>query len=128
MEGDNSEMRLGEIAEQKGASPELRAFGRMLVTDHAKAKADALTLAKAHGIAPTGEMASEAREEVKKLADLSGPAFDREFAGYMVKDHEQDIKDFTKAAENKDQDVARLARATLPVLREHLETARKLAG
>lgn len=128
MEGDSSEMRLGQMAEQRGASPELRAFGHMLVTDHAKAKADVLPVARAHGLEPTDDMASQAKDEAKKLAGLSGPAFDREFASYMVKDHQQDIEDFTKAADGKDQDVARLARATLPALRKHPARAQGLVG
>lgn len=126
MEGDNSEMRLGQMAEQRGSSAELRAFGHMLLIDHAKAKVDALPVVRAHGLAPSDEMASEAKNEATKLAGLSGAAFDREFASYMVKDHEQDIEDFTKAAEGSDQDTARLARTTLPVLRKHLATARYL--
>ena len=41
-------------------------------------------------------------KERQKLAGLSGPAFDREFARYMVKDHKDDISDFSKAAASGD--------------------------
>ena len=45
MEGDNSEIHLGQIAAQKGASAGVRDFGQMLVSDHTKGKADALPVA-----------------------------------------------------------------------------------
>ena len=127
MEGDNSEMRLGQMAAQNGSSRGVREFGHMLNTDHAKAKADALPVAKAHGLAPTDEMAPEAKEEAGKLKDLTGTAFDREFASYMVDDHKKDIADFEKQARDGDRSTARLARATLPPLRRHLTTAEQLA-
>jgi putative membrane protein len=127
MEGDNSEMRLGAIAEQKGASSGVRDFGRMLNTDHAKALAEVTPVAKAHGMAPGKEMAPEAKTEATKLGHLSGAAFDREFAGYMVKDHKKDIAEFEKQARVGDASTAALARKTLPTLRKHLETAEQLA-
>lgn len=127
MEGDNSEMRLGQMAAQNGSSRGVRAFGQMLNTDHAKAKADALPVAKAHGLAVTDEMAPEAKEEAGKLKGLTGTAFDREFASYMVDDHKKDIADFEKQARDGDPSTARLARSTLPVLRRHLATAEQLA-
>src|ERR1700712_2559474 len=82
--GDNSEMALGQMAQQRGASAATRDFGRMLNEDHAAAKAKALPVAQQHGVADTSEMAPEAKAEAKKLGTLSGSAFDREFARYMV--------------------------------------------
>ena len=126
VEGDNSEMRLGQMAEQGGSSRGVREFGHMLNTDHAKAKADALPVASAHGLAPTDDMAPEAREEAGRLKGLSGTTFDREFASYMVKDHKKDIADFEKQARVGDQSTARLARTTLPVLHRHMAMAERL--
>ena len=126
LEGDNSEIRLGRMAEQNGSSAGTRNFGHMLNIDHAKAKADALPVATAHGLAATDDMAPEATEEAGKLKRLSGASFDREFASYMVKDHKKDIADFEKQARSGDRSTARLARATLPALRQHLAMAERL--
>jgi len=126
MEGDNSEIALGHMAEQKGASTGTRDFGRMLVQDHTQARTQALPVAQAHGLSPTEVMQPEAVRERHKLADVSGQAFDREFARYMVQDHKKDISDFAKAAATGDATTAALARKNLPVLRKHLATAEKL--
>jgi putative membrane protein len=128
LEGDNSEMALGQLAEQHASSPAVRDYGRMLREDHAAAKAKALPVAQAHGVPDTTEMAPEAKAEAKKLEALSGAAFDREFARYMVGDHKKDIADFEKQAKGGDPPTAALARDTLPDLRKHLKTAQQLSS
>lgn len=128
LEGDNSEVALGQMAETSGASVRTRDFGKTLHTDHAAAKAKVLPVAKAHGVADTQEMAPEAKAEAAKLKKLHGAAFDREFARYMVKDHKKDISDFEKQAKSGDAATAALARDTLSDLRRHLEMAQKLSA
>jgi putative membrane protein len=128
LEGDNSEVALGQLAEQHGSSPAVRDFGRMLHDDHAAAKAKALPVAQEHGVQDTAEMAPEAKAEAQKLERLSGPAFDREFARYMVSDHRKDIADFQEEARRGDRATAALARESLPDLRKHLKTAQQLAA
>jgi len=128
LEGDNSEIALGQMAEQRGGSSGVRDFGRMLHDDHSAAKAKALPVARAHGVADTAEMAPEAKAEAKKLAGLSGVVFDREFARYMAADHKHDIADFEREVRKGDAATASLARETLPDLRKHLATAQQLAS
>lgn len=127
LQGDNSEMRLGRLAEQQGHAPAVRAFGRTLARDHAAARQQALPVAKAHGVPATTEMAPEARTEYGKLRRMHGWAFDQEFARYMVKDHRKDIADFEKQAHHGDRSTRRLAQQTLPTLRKHLRLAEGLA-
>jgi putative membrane protein len=128
LEGDNSEMALGQMAAQHGSSQAVRDYGQMLHDDHAAAKVKALSVAQSHGVADTSEMAPEAKAEAKKLEGMTGRAFDQEFAKYMVGDHRKDIADFEKQARQGDRATADLARATLPDLRKHLKTAQQLAG
>jgi putative membrane protein len=127
MEGDNSEVHLGKLAEQKGSSQGVRDFGRMLEMDHGMHKDKVAALASSVGGQSTDDLSPEAKREDKKLQRLSGPKFDREFADYMVKDHRKDISDYEKQAKGKGP-VADMARDTLPTLRKHLETAQHLTG
>lgn len=128
LEGDNSEMTLGRMAEANGASPGVRDFGKMLREDHAGAKQKALPVAQTHGVGDTSAMAPEAKAEERKLKGLHGRAFDQEFARYMVEDHKKDIADFEKQARSGDRATRALAQATLPALKHHLQTAQTLAS
>jgi putative membrane protein len=124
--GDISETQLGQLAQQKSASPEVKAFGQELVTDHSQGQTEATALAQSMKItAPTKPM-RKAETEYEKLSKLSGPAFDKEFVSYMVKDHQEDIAKFQKEAQAKDGQVSALAEKTLPVLQKHLQTAQSL--
>ena len=126
LEGDNAEIALGQMAEHKGADQATKDFGQMLVTDHSAHKAKVLALAKTHGVADTQAMGATGRLEEVKLKLLDGPSFDREFARYMVHDHQKDITEFSTEAHAGDPAIADLARQTLPTLHKHLSAAEAL--
>lgn len=126
IEGDNSEMNLGQMATQRGASDGVRSFGQMLNQDHSASRQQAVPIAQALGVAPTDSMTPEARQEARKLRGLSGRAFDHEFVRYMVKDHRKDIGDFERQTRIGDARTREFAQQTLPTLHKHLDTALSL--
>jgi putative membrane protein len=126
IKGDNSEMMLGQIASERGASPALRDYGRILHEDHITARRQVVPLARRAGVSISDQPVPEAAQERIKLGKLRGHAFDREFASYMVKDHRKDVAEFEKQARKRGP-AAELARQTLPVLRKHLAMAERLA-
>jgi putative membrane protein len=126
--GDNSEIKLGQLAARNGGSRELREYGRTLVSDHVKAKAQAARLAGQLHIEVPARAMLKADAEYLKLRVLSGKNFDREFVGYMVEDHKQDIRDFTETARAHHGPVAELAAKQLPTLRKHLRIAERLGS
>src|SRR5947209_4459057 len=70
---DNSEIMLGQLAAQKGASNDVRSFGQALVDDHRKAKEEAATLAADLEVKITNGIAEGAQQELDKLQRLTGP-------------------------------------------------------
>lgn len=125
--GDNSEATLGKLAEQRGATPQTRRFGAMLAADHTKSRRDALPLARRYHLPPITAMQAAGQAEQAKLMRLRGVAFDREFARYMVHDHQEDISNFEGELKSGDPaDVLALARTSLPILRKHLKTAESI--
>ena len=127
IEGNNSEIQLGELAQEKGATTETKNFGKTLSQDHSAANEKAMAIAKSMNITPPTAMTAEARNEKQKLEKLSGNAFDREFANYMVKDHKKDIQDFEAQAKGSGQ-VASFAQENLPTLKKHLDIAQSLTA
>jgi len=127
IKGSNSEIALGNLAKQMGSSKAVRQFGQTLVTDHSKAKKSAMALAPKVKVVPTDDMKPEAQAEMEKLKTLSGPAFDQEFASYMVNDHQKDIAEFKQEAAMTSSPVAAFAKKTLPTLQKHLKMAQAVA-
>ncbi|MGE5538581.1 MAG: DUF4142 domain-containing protein [Gemmatimonas sp.] len=127
IEGDTSEIMLGQMAQLRASSDGVREYGRALATDHAAAKDQAIALAQKIGLKPPDTPAKKAQSAQEKLSKLEGAEFDREFVSYMVKDHHDDIREFQEATRANDSpDVAQYAQMTLPKLQQHLEMAENL--
>lgn len=128
-EGGLAEVEQGKLAQQKGQSPEVKAFGAKMVQDHSAANEKLGAVARSKGInlpaSPSiGQMAT-----LEKLKLLSGDSFDKSYIKGMVQDHKQDITDFEKEAQNgKDADARAFAQATLPTLKKHLSMIQSLAA
>jgi putative membrane protein len=126
-QGDQSEVTLGNLAAQRGASAGIKDYGRRLASDHGGHLTKVQGLARRMHVALPGGMKPDARAVYQRLQRLRGPAFDRMFAQHMVADHKKDIADYEMQAKTGDRQTAALARETLPTLREHLRIAQSLS-
>jgi putative membrane protein len=122
-----AEISVGDLAQQKGGSDDVKSFGKMLVDDHTASNAKATSLAQANGVTPPTEPSAADKKKHDELEKLSGAEFDREFAKAMVKGHEEAIAKFEAASKGND-DVAKFAQETLPTLQKHLKTAQSIAS
>ena len=126
IQGDYSEATLGRLIQTRGASPEVRSFGAMLVRDHMRALAQARQVAAREHLSIRATMAPAARDELYRLRRLGGARFDREVRRYMIDDHQKDIAEFRQQVRSGDRATASLASVTLPTLRRHLAMAESL--
>lgn len=127
IEGDIAEVDVGKLAQEKGQSQGVKDFGAMLIKDHSEHKAKAEEAASQLGVKPPTSSSMAEKATYAKLKLLSGTSFDNAFAKAMVKDHQQDIKEFQKESAKSDP-AGKLAQETLPVLHKHLEAAQQLAA
>jgi putative membrane protein len=124
--GDLAEVKLGELAQQRGESEGVREFGEMLVEDHSKAMKQTAELAKDLNVVPPAQPTAEQTQKHDALARLSGAEFDRQFAAEMVKGHQEEIAKYERQAQSGDSKVAKLAEDLLPTLEQHLAAAQRL--
>src|SRR4051812_40440293 len=74
IQGDNSEITLGSLAERRGASPGVRRFGAMLVRDHTQARTDVVRVARRFGVRTLASILPQASRERARLLRLRGRA------------------------------------------------------
>lgn len=126
------EIQAGELAQQKGQSPEIREFGRHLAEAHRDADERVQNVAREHQItlsepSETSKQDAAKRDVMAKLHQAEGREFDRVFSAAMVDGHQRTITDLNRAQLNvTNGDVKDLVRETLPVLQDHYERAVKL--
>ena len=123
MQGNNSEIMLGNLAAERARSPSVREFGRTLVSDHQQARSEVVDMGRQFGLRPNRQISDEARETRDRLEGLRGREFDHEFVRAMVDDHRKDIAAFRDETREEHGAVSDLARNQLPTLRTHLRMA-----
>jgi len=126
-EGGMAEVKLGQLAEERGSNPAVKNFGRRMVQDHSKANNELKDVTSKENVPLPNEMDKSDQATYDRLSKLSGDAFDRAYARDMVKDHSKDVSKFQKEAKSgKDESIKNFAAQTLPTLQNHLDQARQM--
>jgi len=126
-QGGMAEVRLGQLAEEKGSNDTVKSFGKRMVDDHSKAGDKLKEVASRENITLPTDISAKDQATYDRLAKLNGTAFDRAYARDMVKDHETDVAAFQKETNaGKDDSLKSFASETLPTLQEHLKQAKEM--
>ena len=126
-EAGQAEVTLGEMAQQKAASAEVKQFASMIVRDHQRANEELKSIAAKHNIELKAELDNEHKDLRERLTKLSGAEFDREYMKAMVDGHEEAVDDAKDKAEHSDNaEIKQWSSKALPTLQQHLERARQI--
>ena len=123
----------GKLAESKGKSKEVKAFGKMMVTDHTGVNKSAKDLVKKLGVKPEDNPTAESlkkggQENVAHLKTLKGDAFDKAYIEHEVAYHQQvlDAMDKTLIPSAQNAELKALLVKVRPAFVAHLEHAKKI--
>ncbi|HSC68265.1 MAG TPA: DUF4142 domain-containing protein [Cellvibrio sp.] len=121
-----AEIESGKLALEKSTVPEVKAFARKMIEDHASANRDlrALATKKNLEVADEAELLAKAKNYVLKQRE--GESFDVAYVNNQIDAHKNAIKLFKDASSSTDEDVRRLAATSLPKLEHHLHQAEAL--
>lgn len=122
-----TEMKLGQLAEDKGSSQAVKDFGKLMVTDHTKCNKHLREDAQKQKVALPAEMTKSEQMAYDHLSKLSGQSFDRAYARDMVRYHKEDIAEFQRESEHGQSGWTKsFASENLPALREQVKQAEKM--
>jgi putative membrane protein len=123
----------GKLAESKGSTAEVKAFGHQMVTDHSGVNQQAVVLAKKLGVTPedngtSRSLAAGGQDNVASLGKLSGAAFDKAYVDHEVAYHAQVLAaiDATLVPNAKNAELKALIVKVRPAFEAHLQHARTL--
>jgi putative membrane protein len=120
-QGNMKEIKLGQLAMEKGSIREVRDLGKMMYEDHSASLKELRTLAGNKHISLPGATSDDFQDTYDDLKSKSGSDFDRDYCNMMIDDHKKDIEKFeTVSNRSNDEDIRNLARKTLPTLKHHL--------
>lgn len=125
--GGMLEVELGRLVAQRGATSEGKQFGQQMVDDHTKANEELKALAAQMNITLPTTLGEDHREVLDDVTDEKGVDMDKKYLQEMVKDHEEDVKEYTEASVRAtDPDIKAFAAKNVPVLKEHLSMAQRM--
>jgi len=106
-----AEIELGRLASQRAASPDVKQFAQMVVTDHTSAGDKLKAFASQHAIDVPAQISDKDRDLQQKLSEKQGLEFDKAYADAMVDQH-QSLVD--KLESRIDKDTLSKAKANNP--------------
>jgi len=126
-QGGMAEVKLGQLAQEKGANDSVKSFGKRMVEDHSKAGDKLKEVASRESITLPTDLSAKDQAIYDRLSKLDGAAFDRAYARDMVKDHETDVAAFEREANGgKNNSLKTFASETLSTLQDHLKQAKQM--
>jgi len=126
--GGMAEVELSKIA-TKSVNPEVKRFAERMVRDHRSAGTELTGIATELGATVPKSFDTNHQKIRDQLANMHGPAFDRQYMQIMVDDHDQAVKLFRQEiSSSHDPRLKQFAQKVLPTIEEHQKMALDLSG
>src|SRR5499433_4011125 len=126
--GGMAEVELSKIA-TKSVNPEVKRFAERMVRDHTSAGTELTGIATELGATLPKSLDTNHQKIRDQLANMHGPAFDRQYIQIMVDDHDQAVKLFRQEiSSSHDPRLKQFAQKVLPTIEEHQKMALDLSG
>jgi putative membrane protein len=122
------EVELGQLAQEKAQSQEVKDFAQMMINDHNQANEKLQNSIQDNNIDLPQNLKEDQEDKMQNLRDLSGQEFDKEYMSMMVDMHEKDIDKYENMKEQniQDQELQTWVDNTLTTLRQHHEQAKQI--
>jgi len=126
--GGDAEVRLGRLAQERGASADVRAFGAMMVEKHTMAGTELKRIADRHHVTAGDSRVDEGKDDFERLSKLAGREFDRAYLDLVIDGHEDALDALEDKAGDSGEhaDVREWAAKVLPDVKQHLDRAKSL--
>ena len=127
MQAHLADIDMARMASQKTDNTDVKDYAHMIQSDHSSALKDLSELMKNKNVPQATTLAPDVQEDIRRMSNLTGPEFDREFINMMVDEHQKTVGMFRDELEIvQDSDVKDYAEDWLSKLEMHLDKAKQL--
>lgn len=127
-----SDSARGQLAQTKGTSADVKAFGRLMMGEHHALRQQGQQLATKLSVTPLqpagDESEAQAKTEMDRLTSMAkGKDWDKAYIDYEVTNHQSVLETATKAlAAAQNQELKDLITKAAPVIQHHLDRAKEI--
>ncbi len=119
-----AEIKLGQLAIEKGTTAPVQQLGKIIVDDHQKVFDRLRAIASGSGVGVATQPTPDQQTAYARLAALKGRDFEKAFLAQTWTDHDEAVTLFQAEAENgRAPQLRSFAKSMLPSLRQHRELA-----
>lgn len=127
VEGAIAEVKFAETAVDTTTNPEVKKLAQTIEENHEACLKKLMAESRKLKLAVVEGLSKDNRETATRLAKLEGNEFDREYVRGVIERHEKMVQCCDgQIREGKVDDITTMCKADLPVIRQHLEAARKV--
>lgn len=125
--GNMLEVEMGKQVAARAVTPDAKKFAEQMVADHTKSNVELMALAAKKGVTLPTTLSDKHKGVLKDVTEEKGVKMDQKYMKEMLKDHEEDVKEFTDASiKASDPDIKAYAAKNVPVLQIHLDMVTKM--
>jgi len=122
------QVKLGQLAQEKGSSPSVRDYGKRMVADYTKVNEELAAGAK-QAAYPEPIMLRQDKQVLDRFSKTGRSSFDKKYMAEMVKRQNETVGLFRQEAEGgRVKSLKALASKVLPEVEQHQTLARQTAG
>ena len=126
-QGNLAEIRLSQLALQRGSSDQVKQYAQQMIDQHTQASNQLTQIATQKGVTLPTQLDAQHQQIERQLQRLSGASFDQAYMRAMVNDHAQTVALFQRQTQQgRDQDVVAFASGLLPAIQEHYTMANSM--
>jgi len=124
-----SEVKAGQMAQQKAQNQQTKDFAQSLVQDHQQSLDQLKKLADQKNVQVSDQLDPRRQRMIDELSSLSGAEFDKRFMNQQIRAHKRAVSLYQQAAQNNtDSEVKQFAQQNLAALQHHLQMAQQQGG
>lgn len=129
IQGDDAEVQLGQLAQQKGSTSDIKELGQKMASDHTQINQKLMVpVAKRLGASQPKGPSKKEKKAIQKLQSLSGQQFDTAYIQLIDKDHQKDLKDSQEEAQSTQNPmVKQAAQESATVYQKQLQLIQQIA-
>ena len=128
------EVSAGELAGTRARNADVKAFARMMVTEHQAMQKDGDRIAAAASLQPQAAASADsiqraATASLDSLKALSGADFDRAYMAAQVRDHQNTLTALQRMANDaQNAELKAMLQGAIPKVQQHLDRATEIHG
>ncbi|RBY85386.1 DUF4142 domain-containing protein [Blastococcus sp. TF02A-26] len=124
-----TEIAAGQAAQQMATDQRVRQLGQMFIDMHTQLDTQLTQAAQQIGVELPAEPSASQQQQLAAVQQNTGPAFDRAWVSQQLGSHQTTLAASQREVQNgSDPMVVQLAQASTPVVQQHLDELRALAG